>query len=135
MKSRYWLLSLLYCAGLFWLSHHSFDQRPDLEIPGLDKLIHAILFGGLAAVVSTGIRRSGKETAPKWQFWAPILFALLYGLSDEIHQWFVPNRAFDPLDVLSDGAGALLAQAVLCFRIWRIPLKDIFSSGHRSPGP
>ena len=134
MKTHYWLLTVLYCAGLFWLSNQPFDQRPELEIPGLDKLIHAILYGGLAVLVSNGIRRSGKETDPKWQFWAPILFATLYGLSDETHQYFVPNRSFDPLDLLADSAGALLAQVLLCFSIWRIPPKDVFSRNHQGPG-
>ncbi len=36
------------------------------------------------------------------------LAAILYGLSDEIHQLYVPGRLFDVLDILADSFGALL---------------------------
>jgi VanZ family protein len=34
-----------------------------------------------------------------------------HGIGDELHQWFVPGRSADVLDVAADGAGALLAAA------------------------
>ncbi len=37
-----------------------------------------------------------------------MLAAILYGLSDEIHQLYVPGRMFDILDILADSFGALL---------------------------
>jgi VanZ family protein len=35
--------------------------------------------------------------------------AAMFGLSDEIHQYFVPGRNMDPLDLLTDAIGAALA--------------------------
>jgi VanZ family protein len=35
--------------------------------------------------------------------------AVMFGLSDEIHQYFVPGRNMDPLDLLTDAIGAALA--------------------------
>jgi VanZ family protein len=43
--------------------------------------------------------------------------ALLYGLSDEFHQAFVPGRHPDPLDIVTDIAGA--AAALLALRLLR----------------
>lgn len=47
-------------------------------------------------------------------------FALLvgtaYGLSDELHQLFVPTRVFSPHDVLADSLGSLLG-AYVCSRL------------------
>ncbi|MCD6268587.1 MAG: VanZ family protein, partial [Deltaproteobacteria bacterium] len=40
---------------------------------------------------------------------------LLYGLSDEIHQYYVPNREFSWMDLLADGAGGYFGA-----RIWMI---------------
>ncbi len=39
----------------------------------------------------------------------PVIFAIAYGVSDEVHQWFVPRRSFDPWDLVADAAGAVLA--------------------------
>jgi len=126
VKLPYVLLTLAYCAGIFWLSSQQIVLSPELIFPGQDKLVHMILFGGLAAVVSTGLRRSGREVPPVAQFYVPVVFAAVYGLSDEIHQLFVPTRSFDLADVLADVLGAFLVQWILCFRAWRIPVRAVF---------
>lgn len=46
------------------------------------------------------------------------ILAWLYGLSDEIHQIFVPARTFQVLDLFVDGVGAALG--VLVFILIRI---------------
>ncbi len=43
-----------------------------------------------------------------------VMFASLYGVTDEFHQWFVPNRMADPLDWLVDTCGAALGATALC---------------------
>ena len=120
LKKRYFLIVTLYCAGIFWLSNMSdppetFAPPP---IPGADKVFHAVLYAGLAACLSFGIRRSN-ENPPGWIQWCvPAGFAILYGISDEIHQAFVPKRSADPWDLLADATGAILVQLIL-FRLWR----------------
>jgi VanZ family protein len=37
------------------------------------------------------------------------LFTSLYGASDELHQYFVPNRSCDFYDWLADSIGAVMA--------------------------
>lgn len=128
MRPRYTIATVLYCGFLFLLS--SDTNPPTFELPwhvlGLDKVIHAMLYAGLGAIVSLGIRRSGRPVSPWAQCFFPVLFALLYGISDEIHQLYVPNRNFDLGDVLADVAGASLAQTGLCYAYWR---------GNRGPSP
>ncbi len=53
-------------------------------------------------------------TYPAWTVFG---LTLLYGLSDEIHQSFVPGRAADWRDVVTDAAGA--AAALLLIKIWK----------------
>ena len=38
----------------------------------------------------------------------PLIIAVLYGLSDETHQIFVPGRYFDLADLLADACGIYL---------------------------
>ena len=128
MKLRYYLLTLAYCAGIFWLSSQPFQDRPDIIFPAFDKFVHMALYGGLTAVVSVGMRRSGKTHHAAVLFFVPIVFSALYGAADEIHQVFVPNRAFDPLDIVGNALGALLAQAGLFRWAWRIPLRELLPS-------
>ena len=84
-----------------------------LGLPGLDKVAHALVFGGLAAVVHTGLVRSNDDPPRRARWVLPIAFAVLYGISDEVHQRFVPHRSVDLMDLLADGAGALLAVGLL----------------------
>jgi len=75
--------------------------------PPWDKLYHAGNFGVLAALLylATG------------QAWLAVLLASLYGVSDELHQAFVPGRSADAADWLADTTGALVA--VLFLQLWR----------------
>ena len=45
-----------------------------------------------------------------------ILSASLYGISDEIHQYFIPFREADIFDGIADFMGAIVA--VLVYQIW-----------------
>ncbi|WP_276322046.1 VanZ family protein [Paenibacillus thalictri] len=42
-----------------------------------------------------------------------VTLCVLYGLTDEFHQWFVPGRTADIMDLLNDGIGAALAMLFL----------------------
>ena len=44
------------------------------------------------------------------------VFSCLYGISDELHQLFVPGRNADVYDAVSDAAGALIVITVLWLR-------------------
>ena len=123
MRARYILATILYCAMIFAMS--SDTNPPAFTLPwqmqGLDKVFHAILYAGLGALVSVGMHRSGKPVSPWAQCFVPIIFAVLYGVTDEVHQIFVPNRTFDFGDMLADLAGPTIAQMGLCYGYWRGP--------------
>ena len=58
-----------------------------------------------------------------------IIITVLYGISDEIHQIFVPGRHFAILDILTDSAGILFASllySLLKFREFRNPKKEYY---------
>lgn len=96
------LLLGIYCLLIILLS-----SRPSLLPPSdgfpLDKLVH---FGayGLMGALAWQARLSNAPTA-RWL--AAALFASLFGVSDELHQAFVPGREASLGDLLADGLGVL----------------------------
>lgn len=46
-----------------------------------------------------------------------VLFCLLFGITDEFHQSFVPGRMVSGADVMADVAGSVLAWG--CFAAWQ----------------
>jgi VanZ family protein len=83
-----------------------------------DKHAHFLTYGVLAALVVWGLT----DRAPSRTTWriaaAAVALATLYGVSDEVHQSFVPGREVSALDVAADFGGAALAAVAL--RAWAI---------------
>jgi VanZ family protein len=99
-----WLPVLAWMGLIFYLS-----AQPDLPHPetGWADLLfsstaHAVIFAVLAVLWARAL--GGRPRA--WLL--ALVLTLLYALSDELHQAFVPGRTPDPLDLLCDGAGAAL---------------------------
>ena len=113
MKARYYIAIILYCAFIFWMSSQTSPPGSQIRFPGADKVAHFGVYGILAALISVGLHRSPRPVAPVLRHYLPVAFAMLYGLSDEIHQLFTPGRTYSLLDLLADGIGATVAQ-LLC---------------------
>ena len=72
---------------------------------------HVVAFGVLGALALLAL-----DEPAQWRrrhAVAALLIALLYGIVDEVHQRWVPGRTSSIADVLSDGAGAMLAACLL----------------------
>ncbi len=89
---------------------------PEVKWWGWPKMVHLIYYGmlcGLAWRYATyqdhwpWVRRN-----PRISAW---LLAVVYGASDEIHQYFTPGRHARVTDVMIDGAGALIFLGILYF--------------------
>ena len=123
MKTHYVIATALYCAAIFWISSQPPPiKNADIGLPpgfGIDKLGHLGAYAGLAGLVSVGMRRSGNRRSERWLFWFPVLFAALYGLTDEFHQVFVPRRTFSLGDLLANTVGGFAAQCFLWYIWWR----------------
>jgi VanZ family protein len=91
---------------IFFLSHQPGTDFQLPPVPGLDKLGHGILYALLAAAALFAVPGETRRTKPGRSAMLIVLFSLLYGLTDEYHQSFIPGRMASPADVLADGAGA-----------------------------
>jgi VanZ family protein len=114
---RPWLPALLWAAAIFALSAIPGRALPELPIWNVDKLVHAAVYAVLGALCWRGARASFAPGTARWRVvLIAVLLTSLYGIADEVHQMFVPNRAPDPNDVIADAAGGLLG-ALACVAI------------------
>lgn len=102
-----WLLVVGLCLAIFVQSCFA---TPDLgaTFPFKDKLLHLAAYGVLAALFYRACRLSWPgRFAPVLLMTISIIFATLYGVSDEFHQSFVNARQADGADVLADFVGSI----------------------------
>jgi VanZ family protein len=100
-----------YAVGIFAVS--SISQLTSLPGDVSDKSAHSLAYAGFALVLLralAGARWRGVTAATAI---AAALLATLYGASDELHQYFVPGRDSDVLDLAADARGAVIAAAVV----------------------
>ena len=109
------LAGVVACCGMIFYTSSipSFPLPP--PFPHSDKIVHFLEFGGLSALVVAGMRRAEYSFSARMRVIVPVIFCLLYGLSDEIHQSFVEGRLFDLTDLAADLAGAAFAAGMLLF--------------------
>lgn len=95
--------------GLLYRNFAEFSAEKQTKILEVAHLLirkgaHFTEYAVLAMLVANALRMP-----QKW--WIPIVFCALYALSDEIHQYFVPDRACRLLDVCIDTAGGAFGTA------------------------
>ncbi len=95
-------------ATIFLLSHTPGDDLPS-AFGGFDKLCHGAAYATLALSCLYAIDPIRRDRNFFLTGCAVVLFCLLYGISDEYHQSFIPGRSPDWHDIVADTTGALLA--------------------------
>src|SRR3989304_9832899 len=117
-KVRPWALVALFCLVIFFISSIPGSSIP---LPGrFDKLYHLVEYGVLGFLVFLAAR-TGFGLGAARAVMIAFAFSLLYGISDEWHQSFVPGRFASLGDVAADGLGGLLG-ALLAPRLLSIYL-------------
>ncbi|WP_246016417.1 VanZ family protein [Cohnella phaseoli] len=116
--------ALLCMIAIFISSSRSGDQL-DSVLPWVQRWLpflsdfnpmHYVAYFVLALTIAYGM---GRLSATWKGCLLNVLVCVLYGLTDEWHQSFVPMRSPDPLDLLHDGMGAAAA-SLLVLLIWRL---------------
>jgi len=103
----YWFPVIVYCALIFIQSSRPVPESIP-EIPYLDKLLHAGAYALLGALFFRAYRTTALADKLYFIIILSILSAGLYGISDELHQYFVPFRSADILDALADFVGSAM---------------------------
>lgn len=113
-----WCLSIVCLLAILWLT---LAPKPlgDLDPPlfeGADKVVHAIMFGGLTAMlILDRVRRNRWYPASSLFIWSAATASALLGIIIEVAQHLMGlGRGFDRFDIYADIDGAVLtALAVL----------------------
>ncbi len=94
---------MAWAALLFGLSSLPAGSTPTspFSFPGDDKVVHAALYAVLGALLRVALGRTGPAIA----------LAAAYGVTDEVHQAFVPGRDADLFDWIADVVGAVVGAA------------------------
>lgn len=107
----------------------SLSQLPQTPVPFSDKHWHALAYFGLAVLWARALARDRPSSLTARLCLSAAAGASVYGISDELHQAFVPGRDASVWDLLADVVGALTAAGVLyacgiIARSWRRPLRS-----------
>ena len=107
----YWGPVVLYAGAIFFLSalSHPEDQLPSFLLGDVsDKVLHAVEYGILSLLCYRAFRRAAGPAVARQAVVLAILTASAYGITDEVHQAFVPLREASWQDWLADTIGATL---------------------------
>lgn len=103
-KIFHWLPTIAYLGLIFYLSSQSKPLDMDMDFKGIDKVLHIGEYAAAAFLLCYSLIKSGVKKV----FILAFIFSVLYGISDEIHQSFVPNRTADLFDILADVIGSFI---------------------------
>jgi len=111
------LVSFKYIALFYALLIFAVSAIPQIPPPLAfkwgDKVLHFIEYSIFSFLLFLSFFTSGKEFFKKNVFLLSSFIGIIYGLSDEIHQKFVPGRNCDVFDFLADCLGIIFIQLVI----------------------
>lgn len=115
-KSRvivfHWLPLVFYCTLIFIQSSRPFPGNiPDILF--IDKVLHFFGYALLGVLFFRAYHTLPLKNRPRPMIFLSIISATLYGISDEIHQHFVPTRSADIWDVLADMLGSIFGVLII----------------------
>ena len=113
----YRLPLVLYCLLIYIQSDHpSPEKLPSFEFS--DKVLHFIAYGILGVLFFRFYQTLRVKSDMRMLILLSVVSATVYGISDEIHQHFVPYRHGDFFDAVADALGA--ACGVYAYYFWLV---------------
>ena len=116
----FYIATIAYAAYIFYLSSKESLKGSGVEVTGFDKANHFMEYSILGFLLMLSLYLTPyacsllkRVTSKKCEGDALIAWVLgsLYGVSDEVHQHFVPGRTFDIFDMAADSLGTLFGIA------------------------
>ncbi len=110
----YWLPVLVY-ATLVLVVGGQANLQPPVRFVNADKLYHVLEYAVLGFLLARALRATLRVRIAVMAAVMAVGLGGLVGLTDELHQRFVPGRECSALDLVADLAGLMLAQLAFVF--------------------
>lgn len=107
-----WILTIIYMIIIFYISSLSYIPEPAVGKEVSDLFKHFLLYVGLGILFFISLKSS---KIGKYAWLIAVLISILYGISDEIHQAFVPGRVCALEDVIANSLGSLFGSSIMSF--------------------
>ncbi|MDG5789367.1 VanZ family protein [Evansella sp. AB-P1] len=149
-----WIAVFAWMGLIFYLSHQPAEESselssgvaeviittvetvaPNVELNIRDfhsivrKNAHFFIYLGLGILVLNAIRSSGIKG--KRSVGLALIICVLYAISDEVHQLFVPGRSGEVMDVVIDGLGSSVGIGIFLILEKLITRKRNLSKGRK----
>ena len=112
-----WVITFLIAIAIFYISSLTFEAGTGPATSSINSILYHILaffFFAFFLMISL-VRKENKNF-----IFLAILFAVFYGVSDELHQFFVPGRHSSLFDVFLDSVGIVFAFMIYFISVeWR----------------
>lgn len=124
-KQFWWMLLTISYIIFIWLQSEFFNPQlievyadylnlPILLFLGvIFELLHLVEFGILFMLLVQTFKANPNGQFTKRKMVICLVLSLLYGVIDEIHQFFVPYRSFSVIDILKNFIGVFLAYYIV----------------------
>ena len=113
---------------IFSISGISSENLPEITFHIWDKLLHFIAFGILGFFLYRSFVHTAVPFIRKYGLRLSIFISIIYGISDELHQYFVPGRYCSFYDLVADILGAVVF--ILVYRRIRYKLQRDQNTGN-----
>lgn len=118
MARRFWVWGPAWAMMALIFAMSSVSRLPAASAILDDRVWHALTYGTLAASLLRGVATAAWQGVTVKRVLVAALLATLYGVTDELHQLFVPGRVADFSDLTADAVGA--TGAVFLLWCWRL---------------
>jgi len=101
---------------LHWLFPHASEATLQLIHFVVRKAAHFSEYAVFALLLARAFRTSSHQMLRYHWFWTSLLLIVIYSLTDEFHQSFVPSRTASIYDSMIDSFGGLAALCIVRIR-------------------
>lgn len=101
--TKYRLLLVAYCASILIISSIPGTSIPKLPFLGWDKLIHFLEYAGLGWLLVQSLDRKELKFVTMM-----IIAGMVFGIFDELLQYFIPRRISSVADWFADTVGLIV---------------------------
>jgi VanZ family protein len=105
--------AIAWMTAIFVQSSISYLTVPDMGFSAQDKIAHGVEYAILGWLLTRAllVQRQARNA-----IWLAMVIACCYGVTDEIHQGFVPGRYADVGDIIADCVGAIFVAGIYSLR-------------------